>query len=168
MNTSVRMYFEIPDTGECDTMFQYLLAHPTAVWDYEERVKANFHARGFDTPYTAHWTALDVVDTHVLRLTVNADSNIIEYETILAPGARDPSVLVDLLRRCKNVPEGAVGCDWTIHAWYRSQPQGLWIPDAGNGAQTTRYAQKMHTLVCEMQALVTHALLRAKAVQTRY
>jgi hypothetical protein len=48
MSTYVNICFEIPDKGECDTMFDYLTEHPKDVWDYEKRVEQSFH----DRPHT--------------------------------------------------------------------------------------------------------------------
>ncbi len=96
----------------------------------------------------------------VARVQCNEDANIVEYDVTLKQGASDPSILVDLLRRCKNVQEGTVGGNWTIHAWYREEHEDAWTADAGNAGQATRYSLKMHTLLCRMQHMLSHTLIR--------
>ena len=139
MSTYVNICFEIPDTGECDAIFDYLTEHPKDVWDYEKRVEQSFHAQGFQTNFLheARWTDDDILHTRVTRLKFprsDEDSNVIQYEVTLRRGASDPKVLVDLLRRCKSVQDGSVGGNWTIHAWYRGE-EGGWTADAGNDGE---------------------------------
>ena len=142
MSTHVNICFEIPDTGECDAMCDYLTEHPKDVWDYEKRVEQSFHDQGFNTNFLheSRWTDDDVLYTRVTRLKFpgsDEDANVIQYEVALRRGASDPKVLVDLLRRCKSVQEGSVGGDWTIHAWYRKEADGRtgWTADAGTGGE---------------------------------
>lgn len=152
----VKITFEIPDRRECDTFFAYLQQHPKDIWNYEERVKhifaenydrrfERFKTRGLEPNFTAHWTDGDILDTRVARLLwypPRDDSHTIQYEVTLREGARDPRILVDLLRRCKCVQEGLVGANWKIEAWY----QDGWTADAGNDDQ-------LQALLCQLKAI---------------
>ena len=71
---------------------------------------------------------------------------MIHYEVILKQDAKDPRLLVDLLSRCKNVQEGNVGSNWTIHAWYRGEQEDKWTADADNNGRLTRYSIKIITV----------------------
>jgi hypothetical protein len=54
--------------------------------------------------------------------------------------AKDPKVLVDLIRRCKSVQEGSFG-GWKIRAWYQGEAwpwhysSDKWTADNGNDGQ---------------------------------
>ena len=148
MKTCVNICFEMPDKNSCDEMFEYLEKHPRDIWNYEERVRLNFHTRGFNTNFHAHWSS--IMCTKVTRLNFK-DANIIQYEVTLTQDAKDPRILVDILRRCSNTQEGNIGGDWTIHAWYRREDEGTWTADAGNNGQLTRYTVKIHTLLSQMK-----------------
>ena len=157
MNTYVNIIFEIPDKSKCDSIFKYLKDHPKDIWNYEERVKQNFHARGLETNFDAHWTDSDILDTRVSRVTFKENPNMIQYKVILRQGAKDPRLLVDILRRCKNVQEGIIGTNWTIHAWYRGEQEENWTADAGNNGRLTRHSVKIRSLLCQMEH-ATHTL----------
>lgn len=154
MKTYVNICFEMPDESECDKMYEYLEKHPIDIWNYEERVRQNFHARGFNANFHAHWSSKDILSTRVTRLNLKG-SNIIQYEVTLTQDATDPRILVDILRRCSNTQEGNVGSAWTIHAWYRREGEDAWIEDAGNNGQVTRYTVEVHTLLCQMKEMMS-------------
>jgi hypothetical protein len=154
MNMNVNIIFEIPDKDECDSIFKYLEDHPKDIWNYEERVKQSFHAHGFETNFDAHWTDSDILDTKVSRLTFKENPNMIQYEVTLRQDAKDPRLLVDLLRRCKSTQEGNISSNWTIHAWYRREDEDTWTADAGNNGRLTRYSMKIQRLLCQMKQML--------------
>jgi hypothetical protein len=129
METLVNICFEIPDTHECDQVFNWMRDNPKDIWSFEKRVHKGFHTA--DLVLDARWSDEDILDTRLTRLQYyQKDSNIIQYEATLKRGANDPRVVVDLIRRCKSVREGSFG-GWTIRAWYRGD--GVpWTADAGN------------------------------------
>ena len=147
----INIIFEIPNKNECDTIFKYLEDHPKDIWNYEERVKQSFHARGFETNFDAHWTDSDILDTKVSRLTFKENPNMIQYKVILRHHAKDPRLLVDILRRCKSTQEGIIHSNWTIHAWYRREQEDQWTADAGNNGRLTRHSVKIQRLLCQMK-----------------
>ena len=151
----VNIIFEIPDKIECDSIFKYLEDHPKDIWNYEERVKQSFHARGLETNFDAHWTDSDILDTKVSRLTFKENPNMIQYKVTLRQGAKDPRLLVDLLRRCKSTQEGNISSNWTIHAWYRREDEDTWTADAGNNGRLTRYSVKIKTLLSQMKEMIS-------------
>lgn len=153
MNMHVNIIFEIPDKNECDSIFKYLEDHPKDIWNYEERVKQSFHTHGFETSFDAHWTDSDILDTKVSRLTFKENPNMIQYKVTLRQGAKDPRLLVDLLRRCKSTQEGNISSNWTIHAWYRREDEDTWTTDAGNNGRLTRYSVKIQRLLCQMKQI---------------
>jgi hypothetical protein len=73
----VKIYFEIPNRDECDTIFEYLRDHPRDIWDYEERVKQKWIEARFNPPFHAHWSNTDILSTDVTR---TDDSNMIQYK----------------------------------------------------------------------------------------
>ena len=151
----VNIIFEIPDKNECDTIFKYLEYHPKDIWNYEERVKQSFHARGLETNFDAHWTDSDILDTKVSRLTFKENPNMIQYKVTLRQGVKDPRLLIDILRRCKSVQEGIIRSNWTIHAWYRREDEDTWTADAGNNGRLTRYSVKIKTLLSQMKEMIS-------------
>ena len=151
----VNIIFEIPDKNECDSIFKYLEDHTKDIWNYEERVKQNFHARGFEMKFDAHWTDSDILDTRVSRLTFKENPNMIQYKVTLRQGAKDPRLLVDILRRCKSTQEGNISSNWTIHAWYRREDEDTWTADAGNNGRLTRYSVKIKTLLSQMKEMIS-------------
>ena len=149
MNIDVKIIFVIPDHSEYESILEKLKKHPKDIWNYEERVKerwtklfftenkyadeetkqkwvANFLAK-----FYVHWTDKDILRTTVTEV----EPNIIQYEVTLKPCARDPRILVDLLRRCKCVQDGVVGGNWTIQAWYKKENEEEWTADIGNEGQ---------------------------------
>ena len=154
MKTYVNICFEMPDQRECDKMYEYLKNHPKDIWNYEERVRLNFHARGFNTNFHALWSSNDILSAIVTRLNLK-DANIIQYEVTLTQDATDPTLLVDILRRCNNTQEGNVGSAWTIHAWYRREGEDKWTADAGNNGRVTRYSIRIQTLLCQMKEMMS-------------
>ena len=152
MHTCVNICFEMPDTRECDKMFEYLKEHPRDIWNYEERVRLNFHRRGFQPTFHAHWSS--ILSTKIARLNFKG-SNIIQYEVTLTQDAKDPRILVDILRRCSNTQEGNIGSDWTIHAWYRREDEYTWTADAGNNGRLARYSVKIKTLLSQMKEMMS-------------
>ena len=140
MNTYVKICFEMRDAGECERFFAYLRERPRAMWDYEERVREQFHEAGLAADFHAHWTDADVVRTDVRRA-----AGVIAYEATLRAGAKDPSLLVDVLRRCGGVQDGSIGGRWTIGAWYRRGEHGEWTADAGNASKP---ADRAHCGAC--------------------
>ena len=150
----VKIIFEVPDKNACDSIFKYLEDHPKDIWNYEERVKQSFHARDFETNFAAHWTDSDILDAKVSRLTFKEDSNMIQYKVTLKQDAKDPRLLVDILRRCKSVQEGNISSNWTIHAWYRREQEDQWTADAGNNGRLTRYSVKIRSLLCQMKWMI--------------
>lgn len=130
MNTYVKICFEMRDAGECERFFAYLRERPRAMWDYEERVREKFHEAGLAADFHAHWTDADVV-----RTDVRSAAGVIAYEATLRAGAKDPSLLVDVLRRCGGVQDGSIGGRWTIGAWYRRGEHGEWTADTGNASK---------------------------------
>jgi len=153
MKTYVNICFEMSDKSECDKMYEYLENHPKDIWNYEERVKQNFHARGFDANFHAHWSSNDILSARVTRLTLKG-SNIIQYEVTLTEDATDPTILVDILRRCSNTQEGNIGSNWTIHAWYRRENEDTWTADVSNNGEVTRYSVSIQTLLCHMKQMM--------------
>ena len=151
--TSVSICFELPDKDSCDRMFEYLTDHPRDIWNYEERVRQNFHARGFESQFHVHWTDADILSTRVTRITFK---DMIQYEVTLRQDANDPRLLVDILRRCNNTQEGNIGSDWTIHAWYRKEDEDTWTADAGNNGEVTRYSVRVQTLLCQMKEMMSY------------
>jgi len=129
MDTHVQICFEMRDAGECDRFFAYLAERPRAMWDYEERVREKFHAAGLAADFHAHWTHADVLRTAVRRA-----GGVIAYEATLRAGAKDPSLLVDVLRRCRGLQDGSMHVRWTVGAWYRRGEHGAWTADAGNAS----------------------------------
>jgi hypothetical protein len=117
------------------------------VWDYEERVRAAFHLR-----FRAHWTDADVVETAVSRLQFD-DVSVIEYRVALRRGAKDPSLLVDQLRRCGGVQEGVIAGHWRVHAWYKRDGSETWTADAGNDGRLRRRVVRVRVLLGRMQEL---------------
>ena len=154
MNTYINIIFEIPDKDECDSIFKYLEDHPKDIWNYEERVKQNFHARGLETNFDAHWTDSDILDTKVSRLTFKENPNMIQYKVTLRHHAKDPRLLVDILRRCKSIQEGNISSNWTIHVWYRREQEDQWTADAGNNGRLTRYSVKIRRLLYQMKQIM--------------
>ena len=145
----VNICFEMRDEGECDRVFGYLAEHPKDVWDYEERVKRNFHLH-----FRAHWTQADILKTRVTRFRVSADVHLIQYLITLRAGAVEPRLLVDQLRRCGSVQEGSVAGHWRIHAWYQAEGEAEWTPDAGNNGGATRPSIEIVVLLCRMRMVV--------------
>ena len=154
MNMHVNIIFEIPDKKECDSIFKYLEDHPKDIWNYEERVKQNFHTHGFEMKFDAHWTDSDILDTRVSRLTFKENPNMIQCKVTLRQGAKDPRLLVDILRRCKSTQEGNISSNWTIHAWYRREDEDTWTADAGNNGRLTRYSVKIGMLLSQMKEII--------------
>ena len=152
MKTCVNICFEMPDKDSRDKIFEYLSEHPRDIWNYEERVRQNFHDRGFESQFHVHWTDADILSTRVTRLTFK---DMIKYEVTLRQDATDPRILVDILRRCSNTQEGNIGSHWTIHAWYRREDEDTWTADAGNNGQVTRYTIKIHTLLSQMKEMIS-------------
>ena len=79
----VKIYFEIPNREECDTIFEYLRDHPRDIWDYEERVKQKWIEARFNPNFHAHWSDTDILSTDVTR---TDDSNMIHvsvYKKVL-------------------------------------------------------------------------------------
>lgn len=150
MKTCVNICFEMPDKDLCDKMYEYLEKHPIDIWNYEERVKQNFHARGFNTNFHAHWSSNDILSARVTRLNL-----IIQYEVTLTQDATDPRILVDILRRCNNTQEGNIGSAWTIHAWYRREDEDTWTADVGNNGEVTRSSVSIQTLLCQMKLMIS-------------
>jgi len=150
----VNIIFEISDKKECDSIFKYLEDHPKDIWNYEERVKQSFHARGFEMKFDAHWMDSDILDTKVSRLTFKENPNMIQYKVTLRQGAKDPRLLIDILRRCKSAQEGNISSNWTIHAWYRREDEDTWTADAGNNGRLTRYSVKIRRLLCQMKQMI--------------
>jgi len=148
MSTYVCICFEMRGGRECDRFFAYLQAHPRDVWDYEERVREELHA-----DFRAHWTDADVLETAVRRLQF-ADVGVIEYRVALRRGARDPRLLVDMLRRCDSVQEGVAGGNWRVHAWYKKQGEMTWTEDAGNDGRLGRRCVRVQTLLGAMRLML--------------
>jgi hypothetical protein len=114
--------------------------NPKDIWNFEKRVQKGFHTQDFKTNFLLHarWGDDDILDTRLTRLQYyGQDSNIIQYEVTLKRYAKDPKVLVDLIRRCKSVQEGSFG-GWKIRAWYRGEAwpwhylRHEWTADFGN------------------------------------
>ena len=145
MSTYVCICFEMRGGRECDRFFAYLQAHPRDVWDYEERVGEALHVH-----FRAHWTAADVVEAEVNRLAFKGVS-LIEYRVQLKASARDPQLLVDMLRRLKGVQEGVVRGQWIIHAWYKRRGEKVWTADAGNDGRLRRYVLEVPKLLRELR-----------------
>ena len=140
MDTLVNICFEIPDTHECDQVFNWMRDNPKDIWNFEKRVQKGFHTQDFKTNFLldARWSDDDILDTRLTRLQYYAKpTNIIQYEVTLKRYAKDPKVLVDLIRRCKSVQEGSFG-GWKIRAWYRGEAwpwhylRHKWTEDFGN------------------------------------
>ena len=140
--------FELRDRDACDRIFKYLAQHPKDMWDYEQRVQESLHLH-----LHAHWTAEDVLHTDVTRFSVSADVHMIQYKITLRAGASDPRLLVDLLRRCRNVPEGCEGGNWRINAWYNREGEAGWAADAGNNGGVTRHSMRILVLLCRLRRL---------------
>ena len=128
--------FEIPDTHECDQVFNWMRDNPKDIWNFERRVQKGFHTQDF--LLDASWSDDDILDTRLTRLQQHEDdSNIIQYEVTLRRYADDPKVLVDLIRRCKSAQGGSFG-GWKIRAWYRREASpwhyrlDKWTADDGN------------------------------------
>ena len=79
---------------------------------------------------------------------------MIQYKVTLKQNAKDPRLLVDLLRRCKSIQEGIISSNWTIHAWYRSEQEDQWTADASNNGRLTRYSVKIQMLLCRMKQMI--------------
>ena len=148
MSMHVIICFELRDGDACDRIFKYLAQHPKDMWDYEQRVQESFHLN-----FHAHWTAADVLHTDVTRFSVSADVHMIQYKITLRAGASDPRLLVDLLRRCRNVPEGCEGGQWRINAWYNREGEAGWAADAGNNGGVTRHSIRVLVLLCRLRQL---------------
>ena len=146
MSMRVNICFEMRDQGECDRVFGYLAEHPKDVWDYEERVKQNFHLN-----FRAHWTQADILKTRVTRFRVSADVHLIQYLITLREGAAEPRLLVDQLRRCGGVQEGVVAGHWRVHAWYRREGATTWTADAGNDGRLRRRVVRVRVLLGRMR-----------------
>ena len=144
----VILCFELRDRDACDRIFKYLAQHPKDMWDYEQRVQESFHL-----DLHAHWTAEDVLHTEVTRFSVSADVHMIQYKITLREGASDPRLLVDLLRRCRNVPEGCEGGEWRVNAWYNREGEAGWAADAGNNGGVTRHSIRVLVLLCRLRRL---------------
>ena len=132
MVTYVAICFEMSAGEACDRVFAYLQGHLKDVWDYEERVGAALHVA-----LRAHWTGADVVDAEVHRLDLEGVS-LIEYRAELRAGARDPRLLVEMLRRLQGVQEGVVRGEWIIHAFYKKEGERVWTADDGNDGRLVR------------------------------
>ena len=61
--------------------------------------------------------------------------------------------MVDLLWRCRNVPEGCEGGHWRIHAWYNREGEAGWTADAGNNGGVTRHSIRVLVLLCRLRQL---------------
>ena len=148
MRTYATICFEMRAGAECDWLFAYLQGHPRDVWDYEERVGEALHVH-----FRAHWTAADVVEAEVNRLEFKGVS-LIEYRVGLRAGARDPRLLVEMLRRLKGVQEGVVRGKWIIHAWYKKEGERMWTEDADNDGRLCRVTVRVNKVLCDMRRLV--------------
>jgi hypothetical protein len=122
------------------------------VWDYEERVGEALHVH-----FRAHWTAADVVEAEVNRLQFKG-VRLIEYRVGLRAGARDPRLLVEMLRRLKGVQEGVVpgvvAGAWTIHAWYKEAGEEAWTADAGNDGRLQRCTVRVEKRAARVEKLL--------------
>ena len=155
MVTYVAICFEMRKGPACDRVFAYLQGHPKDVWDYEERVGAALHVA-----LRAHWTAADVVDAEVNRLELVRVS-LVEYRAELRAGARDPRLLVEMLRRLKGVQEGVVRGKWIIHAWYKQEGEAEWTADSGNDGRLQRCTVRVEKRAARVQKLLG-ALLQTR------
>jgi hypothetical protein len=154
----VKIYFEIPNREECDTVFKYLRDHPRDIWDYEEHVKQKWIEERFNPNFHAHWSNTDILSTDVTR---TDDSNIIQHKVTLRAGANDPRILVDLLRRCKCVQEGVVGGNWRIQAWYQRENEDEWTTDTGNDGQVA-YQTALQDTIQDLE--VTHSSIKIQTL----
>ena len=145
MRTYATICFEMRAGAECDWLFAYLQGHPRDVWDYEERVGEALHVH-----FRAHWTAADVLKAEVRRWQ-EGGASLIEYRVQLKASARDPQLLVDMLRRLKGVQEGVVRGNWIIHAWYKRRGEKVWTADAGNDGRLRRYVLEVPKLLRELR-----------------
>jgi hypothetical protein len=155
MRTYATICFEMRAGAECDWLFAYLQGHPRDVWDYEERVGEALHVH-----FRAHWTAADVVEAEVNRLEFKGVS-LIEYRVGLRAGARDPRLLVEMLRRLKGVQEGVVRGKWIVHAWYKREGESKWTADSGNDGRLKRCTVRVEKRTARMEKLL-RALLQTR------
>ena len=154
----IKIYFEIPNREECDTLFKYLRDHPRDIWDYEERVKQKWIEARFNPNFHAHWSDTDILSTDVTR---TDDSNMIQYKVTLRASANDPRILVDLLRRCKCVQEGVVGGNWRIQAWYQGENEDEWTADTGNDDQVG-YQTELQDTIQDLE--MTHSSVKIQTL----